>query len=40
MIGNHSLHAVTSENGLRLIDFASGEGLIMKSKMFPYKEYP
>jgi len=24
MIGNHSLHDVTSENGLRLIDFVNG----------------
>lgn len=38
IIGNHSLHYVTSENGFRLIDFASGRGLIVKSTMFPRKD--
>ncbi|KAL4100807.1 hypothetical protein QTP88_020836 [Uroleucon formosanum] len=37
-IGNHSLHDITSENGLRLIDFACGGGLIVKSTMFPHKD--
>jgi len=36
-IGNHSLHNVTSKNGLRLIDFASGGGLVVKSTIFPHK---
>jgi len=37
-IGNHSLHDETSENGLRLIDFASGGGLIVKNTMFSHKD--
>ncbi|XP_008178936.1 craniofacial development protein 2-like [Acyrthosiphon pisum] len=37
-IGNHSMHDITSENGLRLIDFASGGGLVVKSTMFPRKD--
>jgi len=37
-IDNHSLHDETSEIGLRLIDFASGGGLIVKSTMFPRKD--
>jgi len=37
-IGNHSLHDITSKNGLRLIDFASGGELIVKSTMFPRKD--
>ncbi|XP_025406268.1 uncharacterized protein LOC112680398 [Sipha flava] len=37
-IGNHSMHDITSENGLRLIDFASGGGLFVKSTMFPRKD--
>ncbi|KAL4148920.1 hypothetical protein QTP88_003058 [Uroleucon formosanum] len=37
-IGIHSLHDITSENGLRLIDFASGGGLIVKSMMLPHKD--
>ncbi|XP_029348267.1 craniofacial development protein 2-like [Acyrthosiphon pisum] len=32
------MHDITSENGLRLIDFASGGGLVMKSTMFPRKD--
>ncbi|KAL4143118.1 hypothetical protein QTP88_005484 [Uroleucon formosanum] len=37
-IGNHSMHDITSDNGLRLIDFASGGGLVVKSTMFPRKD--
>jgi hypothetical protein len=37
-VGIHSLHDVTNENGFRLIDFASGGGLIVKSTMFPHKD--
>ncbi|CAI6368861.1 unnamed protein product [Macrosiphum euphorbiae] len=33
--GNHSMHYITSENGLRLIDFVSVGGLVVKSTMFP-----
>jgi len=36
IIGNHSLHNITIENGLRLIDFASG-GIVVKSTIFPHK---
>jgi hypothetical protein len=32
------MHDITSENGLRLIDFASGGGLFVKSTMFPRKD--
>lgn len=31
------MHGITSENGFKLIDFASGGGLVMKSTMFPLK---
>ncbi|XP_025425626.1 craniofacial development protein 2-like [Sipha flava] len=37
-IGNNCLHDVTSENGLRRIDFARGGGLVVKSTMFPHKD--
>jgi len=37
-VGIHSLHDVTSENGLGLIDFANGGGLIVKSTVFPHKD--
>lgn len=32
------MHDITSENGLRLINFASGGGLVVKSTMFPPKD--
>jgi len=34
----HSIYDLTSENGLRLIDFASSRGLIVKSTIFPHKD--
>ncbi|KAE9525900.1 hypothetical protein AGLY_013949 [Aphis glycines] len=37
IIGSHSLHEVTNDNGLRLIDFVCGNGLVVKSTMFPNK---
>jgi len=33
----HSLHETTNDNELRLIDFACGNGLVVKSTMFPHK---
>ncbi|KAF0753170.1 ribosome biogenesis protein TSR3 isoform X1 [Aphis craccivora] len=36
-VGIHSLHDVTSENGFRLIDFASGGGLIVKKETIDTK---
>lgn len=36
-IGLHSLHDITNDNGLRLIDLATGKGLVIKSTMFPHK---
>jgi exonuclease III len=37
IIDNHSLHETKNDNGLRLIDFAYGNGLVVKSTMFPHK---
>lgn len=37
-ISNHSLHDVTSENELRLIDITIGGELMVKSTIFPHKE--
>jgi len=36
-IGKWSLHAETNENGLRLIDFATEKGMVVKGTFFPHK---
>ena len=36
--GAHSLHEITNNNGMKLINFAIGKGLFIKSTMFPRKE--
>jgi hypothetical protein len=37
MIGKHSLHESTNENGLWLVDFAAGRRMVIKSKYFIHK---
>jgi hypothetical protein len=36
--GNHSLHKNTNNNGAKLIDFAAGNSLVIKSIMLPKKD--
>jgi hypothetical protein len=36
-IGKHSLHESTNENGLRLVDFAAGRQIAIKSTNFMHK---
>jgi hypothetical protein len=36
-IGKHSLHESTNENGLRLVDFAAGRQMAIKSTYFMHK---
>jgi len=38
VIGTHSLHEVSNDNGMKLINFSVGKGLCIKSTMFPRKE--
>jgi hypothetical protein len=38
MIGKHSLHDSTNENGLRLVDFAAGRQMAIKSTYFMHKQ--
>jgi len=38
IIGVHSLHQISNNNGCRLVDLATGKGLKIKSTMFPHKE--
>jgi endonuclease/exonuclease/phosphatase family metal-dependent hydrolase len=36
-IGNESLHEITNDNGVRLVNFATFKNLRVKSTMFPYR---
>jgi hypothetical protein len=35
-IGNESLHDVSNDNGVRLVNFATSKNLTVKSMMFPH----
>jgi hypothetical protein len=35
-IGNESLHEISNDNGVRIVNFATSKNLIIKSKMFPH----
>ncbi|KAJ4430976.1 hypothetical protein ANN_19569 [Periplaneta americana] len=37
-IGKESLHAISSDNGVRLVNFATSKNLIVKSTTFPHKD--
>ena len=37
-IGQHSLHDVSNENGLRLVEMAAANNMLIKSTMFQHKE--
>jgi hypothetical protein len=36
-IGNESLHKMSNDNGVRLVNFATSKILRVKSKMFPHR---
>jgi hypothetical protein len=36
-IGNESLHQISNDNGVRVVNFATSENLIVKSMMFPHR---
>jgi hypothetical protein len=36
-IGNESLHKISSDNGVRLVNFATYKNLRVKSMMFPHR---
>jgi endonuclease/exonuclease/phosphatase family metal-dependent hydrolase len=38
IIGNESLHEVSSNNGVRVVNFATSKNLIVKSTTFPYHD--
>jgi endonuclease/exonuclease/phosphatase family metal-dependent hydrolase len=35
-IGNKSLHEISNDNGVRVVNFATSKNLIVKSTMFPH----
>jgi hypothetical protein len=37
MIGNESLHEISNDNGVRLVNFARSKNLTVKSIMFPHR---
>jgi hypothetical protein len=36
-IGNDSLHEISNDNGVRIVNFATSKNLTVKSKMFPHR---
>jgi endonuclease/exonuclease/phosphatase family metal-dependent hydrolase len=38
-IGNESLHEISNDNGVRAVNFATSKNLIVKSTMFPYRNF-
>jgi hypothetical protein len=38
-VGIHSLHKVSNDNGIRLIDFAISRNMVISSVRFPIKIY-
>jgi hypothetical protein len=37
-IGNESLHEISNDNGVRILNFATSKNLGVKSTMFPHRE--
>jgi hypothetical protein len=36
MIGNESLHEISNDSGVRIVNFATSKNLVIKSTMFPH----
>jgi hypothetical protein len=36
-IGNESLHEISNDNGIRIVNFATSKNLRVKSMMFPHR---
>jgi hypothetical protein len=38
-IGNESLHEISDDSGIRVVNFATSENLVVKSTMFPHRKF-
>jgi hypothetical protein len=38
MIGNESLHEISNDSGVRVVNFATSKNLVVKSTMFPHRK--
>jgi hypothetical protein len=38
-IRNESLHEISNENGVRVVNFATSKNLVAKSTMFPHRKF-
>jgi hypothetical protein len=38
-IGNESLHEISNENGVRVVNFATSKNLVVKHTMFPHHNF-
>jgi hypothetical protein len=36
-VGNESLHEISNDNGIRVVNFATSKNLTVKSTMFPHR---
>jgi endonuclease/exonuclease/phosphatase family metal-dependent hydrolase len=39
MIGNESLHEISNDNGVRVVNFAISENLVVESTMIPHRKF-
>jgi hypothetical protein len=38
-IGNDSLHEISNDNGVRVVNVATSKNLVVKDKMFPHRKF-
>jgi hypothetical protein len=38
-IRNESLHEISNDNGVRVVNFATSKNLVVRSTMFPYRKF-
>jgi hypothetical protein len=38
-VGNESSHEISNDNGVRVVNFATSENLVVKSTVFPHRDF-